>query len=97
VIRLFGVDDTSGVNLDVVHVNSFSTDSFSKSNSGSITMITIGGGEMGQIRSMFLEIRFIREVSSETSGTNNHGSVFFEFFFVFSVNDTDDISSGVLD
>jgi len=90
-IRLIRVNETSGVDLDKVEVDSASADGEGHLDAVSGAVIAVGGGELKEIRTVLLEERVVGKVSAvTTSGDDDGAKLTSELAFVL-VLDTDDL------
>eukprot|EP00732_Lithocolla_globosa_P002497 Lithocolla_globosa_v1_NODE_1654_length_2416_cov_88.241847.p2 type:complete len:441 gc:universal NODE_1654_length_2416_cov_88.241847:564-1886(+) len=83
------VNKASGVNLDEVHVDGTSSETKGHFDAITGTVVTVGGGQFHQLRSVTLQQRIILVVSSVTTGGENNGSHFCESLTVLNVFTTD--------
>lgn len=71
---VLGVDETSGVNLDLVHVNSVTTDGHDHLLSVTSGVGTVGGGKAEGVRTVLLEQRALTKIGGVTTSGKNNGA-----------------------
>lgn len=93
VVGVLWVDESGWVNLNPFHINDVSSERLGELNSGSVAMVSVGGGVVHNVGSVLLEQRGFSEIGSVSSGGEDDDSLFGELLSSLLVLDSNDFSS----
>lgn len=96
-IWVLGVDQTGGVDLDLVHVDAVGTDGHQHLLAVTGSVGAVGGGQTEGVGAVLLEEGGVTEVSGVTTGSENDDTFDGLLFAVDGVGNTGDIVTGLVD
>lgn len=91
--RVLGVDQTSRVNLDLVHINAVGTNLHQHLLTITSGVSTVGAGQAEGVRAVLLEERRVAEVSSIATGSQNNDAIRGDRLSILLVGHTGDVVS----
>lgn len=91
VAGVLGVDETSGVDLDLVHVDTVTTDSHDHLLTITSGVGAVGGSKAHELRAVLLEQRTIAKVGGVTTGGEDDGAIHAGGLAVHLIGDTSDL------
>lgn len=96
-VWVLGVNQTSGVDLDLVHVDTVSTDGHQHLLAVTGSVGAVGGGQIEGVGAVLLEERGVTEVSGVTTGSKNDNTIDGLLLAVDGVGNAGDIVTRLVD